>query len=463
MASWMRSRGSSTAFSSSSRASPSRLIASSGLLALAARRLEAARERVAVVFLAGARLAGALRAVVFFAVERLALVGFLALDRLLPVVFPALVDRDDELRDDVDLPEEGDELLLDFGCGISPIPPCGGGRRGRYRSVAALVAAFALVLALASSAAAADNPWLKMRVLNIAHQGGEDEFPSNTLYAFHKAMDAGADMLELDVGVTRDKHVVVMHDTSVDRTTNGKGLIKDYTLKQIKKLDNAYWFSGGNDAYAHHKRKSAYRFRGIATGDRKPPKGFTTDDFRVATLDQVLKAFPRAPINVEIKGRTKKEDISEYLDNARVLARDLNGTTHPDLIVVSFKQQAVDLFHTLDPDIDLATGVDGAAAYLLGNVPLGPGTVAMQMPITYKLGDQTLEITSAPNVQKAHQDGYAWQTWMSGNAEDTPATWETLIGDCVDGIMTARPVALERMLNVQHIPGPGRSGTDPCA
>ena len=102
-------------------------------------------------------------------------------------------------------------------------------------------------------------------------------------------------MLELDVGVTKDNHVVVMHDTSVDRTTNGKGLIKDYTLKQIKKLDNAYWFSGGNDAYAHDKRKSAYRFRGIATGDRKPPKGFGADDFRVATLDQVLKAFPRRP------------------------------------------------------------------------------------------------------------------------------------------------------------------------
>ena len=66
------------------------------------------------------------------------------------------------------------------------------------------------------------------------------------------------------------------------------------------------------------------------------------------------------------------------------------------------------------------------------------------------------------SVRKAHQDGYAWQTWMSGNAEDTPATWQTLIGDCVDGIMTARPVALERMLKAQRVPGPGRSGTDPC-
>src|SRR6476619_6705436 len=182
--------------------------------------------------------------------------------------------------------------------------------RARRCASVALMRRLALALLvlplLAAPAAWAANPWIEKRApLNIAHQGGEDEFPSNTLYAFRKAMDAGADMLELDVGVTKDNHVVVMHDTSVDRTTNGKGLIKDYTLKQIKKLDNAYWFSGGDDAYAHDKRKRAYRFRGIATGDRKPPRGFTADDFRVATLDQVLKAFPRAPINVEIKGRTK--------------------------------------------------------------------------------------------------------------------------------------------------------------
>jgi glycerophosphoryl diester phosphodiesterase len=79
----------------------------------------------------------------------------------------------------------------------------------------------------------------------------------------------------------------------------------------------------------------------------------------------VLNEFPRVPINVEIKGRTKKEAVSEYLVNARVLARELRTSKHPDLIVVSFKQQAVDLFHSL--------------------------------------GDQTLAITTAANVQKAHQ------------------------------------------------------------
>jgi glycerophosphoryl diester phosphodiesterase len=330
------------------------------------------------------------------------------------------------------------------------------------RSLALLLAALAVSLAVPAAAGAADNPWLSMRVLNIAHQGGEDEFPSNTLYAFHKAADAGADMLELDVGVTKDNEVVVLHDTSVDRTTNGKGLVKDYALKQIEQLDGAYWFSGGNDAYSHDKPKSAYKFRGIATGDRKPPKGFSANDFRVPTLTEVLREFPRIPINVEIKGRTRKEAVSEYLYNARVLARLLRRSHHPDLIVVSFKQQAVDLFHQLAPSIDTAPGVDGAAAFLFGGTPLPAGSVAMQMPITYKLGDQTLQITSPENVVKAHQSGYAWQTWMSGNAEDGPATWRTLIGECVDGIMTSRPVALERLLVSEKVKGPGRAGTDPC-
>src|SRR5688572_11152557 len=151
-------------------------------------------------------------------------------------------------------------------------------------------------LLLPASAWGADNPWLTARVLNIAHQGGEDEFPSNTLYAFKRAVRAGADMIELDVGVTRDGRVVVSHDTTLDRTTNGRGTIASHTLAQIRRLDGAYWFAGGGDeAYAHDRRRSAYRWRGIATGRRKPPPGFRRSDFRVPTLRAVLKAFPRTP------------------------------------------------------------------------------------------------------------------------------------------------------------------------
>src|SRR5207237_4146666 len=98
----------------------------------------------------------------------------------------------------------------------------------------------------------ARNLWRQVPTWNIAHQGGEDEFPSNTLYAFRKALAAGANMLELDIGVTKDGQVVVMHDTTVDRTTNGRGTIASKTLRQIEKLDGAYWFTpSGSNHYLH--------------------------------------------------------------------------------------------------------------------------------------------------------------------------------------------------------------------
>src|SRR5215204_5867447 len=110
--------------------------------------------------------------------------------------------------------------------------------------------ALALVLVPAAPAAGAENPWLGQRVLNIAHEGGEDEFPSETLYAFKRSVKAGADMLELDVGVTKDGKVVVSHDTTLNRTTSGRRRIAAHTRRQIRRLDAAYWFARGDDAYS---------------------------------------------------------------------------------------------------------------------------------------------------------------------------------------------------------------------
>jgi glycerophosphoryl diester phosphodiesterase len=315
----------------------------------------------------------------------------------------------------------------------------------------AVLSALLVALLLPASAAAADNPWLAERVLNIAHQGGEDEFPSNTLYAFKRSVKAGADMLELDVGVTEDGKVVVSHDTTLNRTTNGRGTIESHTLKEIRKIDGAYWFSKGDDAYRHDRRRAAYKLRGIATGKRKPPRGYTRADFRVPTLQQVLKGFPRTPINIEIKGRTKAEAEAEYIHNAEVLAALLRDTKRRDLIVVSFKQKAVDRFHELVPAIAVAPGIDGAAAWLLSGGSPGAGVVAFQLPITYQLGDQTLSITNAENVARAHSEGFAWHTWLSDDGESA-ATWRQLIDWCVDGVMTAQPVAFEQVLRRHPAP-----------
>jgi glycerophosphoryl diester phosphodiesterase len=313
----------------------------------------------------------------------------------------------------------------------------------------ALLTALAVAL-LVPAAAQAQNPWLEQRVLNIAHQGGEDEFPSNTLYAFKRSVKAGADMLELDVGVTKDGKVVVSHDTTLDRTTSGRGTIESKTLKQIRKLDGAYWFAKGDDAYRHDRKRSAYKLRGIATGKRKPPKGYTRADFRVPTLAQVLAAFPRTPINIEIKGRTKAEADAEYVRNAEVLAALLESTPRRDLIVVSFKQAAVDRFHALAPAIPVAPGIDGAVAWYAGGSP-GDGVVAFQLPITYELNGTKIDVTTADNVARAHREGYAWHTWLSDDGE-SPATWRNLIDWCVDGVMTARPVAFERLLRSHPAP-----------
>jgi glycerophosphoryl diester phosphodiesterase len=314
----------------------------------------------------------------------------------------------------------------------------------------ALLSVLTLALMTPAAAQAADNPWLEQRVLNIAHQGGEDEFPSNTLYAFKRSVKAGADMLELDVGVTKDGKVVVSHDTTLDRTTSGRGTIESKTLKQIRKLDGAYWFAKGDDAYRHDRKRSAYKLRGIATGKRKPPKGYTRADFRVPTLAQVLAAFPRTPVNIEIKGRTKAEADAEYVKNAEVLAALLSKTERRDLIVVSFKQPAVDRFHALAPEIPVAPGIDGAIAWYGGGSP-GDGVVAFQLPITYVLGGQSISVTNAENVARAHREGYAWHTWLSDDGE-SPATWRQLIDWCVDGVMTARPVAFERVLHGHPAP-----------
>jgi glycerophosphoryl diester phosphodiesterase len=76
-----------------------------------------------------------------------------------------------------------------------------------------------------------------------AHRGAMATHPENTISAFRAAVEAGAQMVELDVWLTRDREMVVMHDATVDRTTNGTGKIADFTLAELKKLDAGSWKS----------------------------------------------------------------------------------------------------------------------------------------------------------------------------------------------------------------------------
>jgi len=107
-------------------------------------------------------------------------------------------------------------------------------------------------------------------LLVIAHRGASGTCPENTLAAFRRAAALGAPMVELDVQLTRDREVVVMHDWTLDRTTDGSGAVRDRTLEEIRRLDAGGWFGP------------------VFRGERVP------------TLAEVLAAVP-VSVNVELK------------------------------------------------------------------------------------------------------------------------------------------------------------------
>ena len=304
--------------------------------------------------------------------------------------------------------------------------------------------------------AAAQNPWFGKRILNFAHQGGEFERPSNTMYAFERARAGGADVLELDIHTTADGELVVIHDSTVDRTTNATGSVYDKTLAELQKLDAAHNFIPGRNA-VRDQPASSYPWRGVRTGERPPPAGHTPDDFRVPTLKEVFDAFPDVPINIEIKGKSDG-DAASFLRNAEALAAFLNASGRTsDLIVVSFHDEAVDRFHQLAPRIPIAPGLAKVAAYFQSGAPLGEGYVALQVPPEF----QGITVMSPEFVQRAHEDGYAVHVWIDSSDENAEF-YDSLIGMCADAIMTAYSDRLEGVLRQRGYVRPGRGGTDPC-
>src|SRR5580704_11723247 len=105
------------------------------------------------------------------------------------------------------------------------------------------------------------SPWPSRRVIAYAHQGGAWEGPSSTLFAIESALAAGATGIELDVHATADGHLVVCHDETVDRTTNGHGSISELTLDELRALDNAYWWVPG-EVVDHDRPDTDYPLRG---------------------------------------------------------------------------------------------------------------------------------------------------------------------------------------------------------
>ncbi|MQA27130.1 MAG: glycerophosphodiester phosphodiesterase [Micromonosporaceae bacterium] len=292
--------------------------------------------------------------------------------------------------------------------------------------------------------------------MNMAHSGGELEAPMNTMHAFKRAVALGADMIELDVQSTADNHLVVIHNATVDQTTNGSGQVRAMTIDQVRALDAAYHFVPGESAVPGLPPES-YPLRGVRTGDKPPPAGYVADDFAIPTLAEVLQHFSDVPINIEIKGASD-DDTESFRHNARLLAALLNQTGRTDIIVTSFQDAAVSTFHQLAPQIGLAPGVDGVAWYYFFGIRPIEGIVALQIPVR-QFG---VRIATRSFIEYAHADGYAVHVWFSGTAPDDEATYNQVIDACADGLMPARPTLLERILDERGIVRPGQPGVDPC-
>lgn len=146
------------------------------------------------------------------------------------------------------------------------------------------------------------------RTLNIAHGGAQGHAPGNTVAAFDLALEMGADVLEMDAQLTADRGVVLHHDATVDRQTDGSGAVADLTVEELQRLDAGHGFTGPD-------------------GDEHPWRGRGAT---IPTLDEVLARYPDTPMVIEMKpdgGPGIVEALAERLEAA--------GRTG-DVVVASF-------------------------------------------------------------------------------------------------------------------------------
>ena len=277
------------------------------------------------------------------------------------------------------------------------------------------------------------HPWLERRVLAYAHQGGAWEWPSSTLFAMRAAVAAGAPAIELDVHATSDGHLVVCHDPTVDRTTDGTGAIADLTLAQVKALDSAYWFIPGADV-TPGEPESAYPYRGRAADD---------PEFRIASLAEVLEAFPDVILNLDIKQSAPA--VAPYEKAVADLLAEFGRTD--DVIVTSFDDRVTETFSGFAPAVPTSAGTAATATFFQsvrdGTEPAPIRAVAFQPPERY--GD--IVIVDQRFVEAAHRLGVAVHVWTVNDTE----SMERLVDLGVDGIISDVPSALMGVLDGRRV------------
>lgn len=274
----------------------------------------------------------------------------------------------------------------------------------------AILITLALLLLFTPDAPASQYYASIQRPLVIAHQGGDGLWPGDTMYAFEKAVEIGADVLEMDAHITGDGEIVLMHDEEVDRTTDGTGLVEDLTLDELRQLDAGYrWSSDDGKTFP-------YRGQGI----------------RVTTLEELFQNFPEMRYVIEIK--LTQNPIHQPLCNL-IRGHDMQDK----VMIASFHDEAMSNFRETCPEVATSASRTEVRNFVLLGKAFLSGLIAPQYESIQPPYDPkeslNIPIMTERFIREAHARNIKVEPWTV----DDPELMKQYIEWGVDGIITDRP------------------------
>jgi len=288
------------------------------------------------------------------------------------------------------------------------------------RSIQAVVVVSALAVASVLALGASVQPlsehpfWQPPGPRVIAHRGGRGLWPENTLLAFRNAHALGVDVLEMDLRQTADAQIVVLHDETVDRTTDGVGPVAALTFAELQRLDAGYrWTADGGGTFP---------FRGRGAG--------------VPALREVFAALPDARMNLEIKGRGPAMAAPLC-----ALIRAHGMATR--VAVAAFDQDAMDAFRAACPQVATAATRDEAVRFArLSAAFLGAlfASRAQVLQIPERMGQY--QVLTPRFASDSRRLNLKLEIWTVNEPEDM----KRLLALPVDGIVTDYPDRLLAIL-----------------
>ena len=289
-----------------------------------------------------------------------------------------------------------------------------------------LAFATAASLACQSGASAQSTPFVS------AHRGGAAYAPENTMVAFANAVRLGVDDLEADMLLTSDGVAVLMHDTTLDRTTDCTGSVANVTYAELLDCDAAYWFTPGQSTTSHDAQSShPLRGQGVTI-----PTVQELLDF-AATLSG--PAAPTLPIELKDGSHTAAATLVALIQASPIQNR---------IVVQSFNPTALNYVQSLDASISTLLLTSFSAGLAL--------TYARWRGYDYVAPNHTLFDLNASFVSNAQQAGKQVVPWTA----DQQAAQQDLIDLGVDGVITNYPgclLQLEGRLNTSQL---GPAGVD---